>query len=127
MAAQSNNLVKFTDNTLQVTVKDEAGNLVDFGTVNGAVAEVSQKGIEVQLFSLNTQPGHKDIEVVGPGVINLHIDKENTCHLEAGKPYYYEVKLQVANPNFQGGTQEKSTGRVLVGDVVDTTIEDTQY
>jgi len=108
-------IVKDTDTPIQITLCDDEGNPIDLDNIAGLIIEVFQEDIPFDKFSLNNQPGFRDIELVDAtnGVLKIYLNADNTSNGVAGRDIYYEAKTQSVNPNFDSGTEDKSTGWVV--------------
>ena len=119
-------IIKGTDNTIKITVRDASGNPVDIGTLSDLFATIFQKGRELQKFSLNAQPGFDDVEVVDApnGIVHLHLDRASTRTGINGKDVFVEVKTVVVDTDFATGTNQTSTKPLLIGELVDSELKD---
>ena len=122
-------LIKGTDNTIEITLRDSLGVAIDISTLNGAIVKVFQKGILFQQFSLNTQPNYTDIEIFdGPnGVIRVHVDADNTRTGINKKDIFVEVKTEIVDANFAGGLNTTSHKPVKIGELIDSEIKNDSF
>jgi hypothetical protein len=110
-------IVKDTDTTIEITLKDELGAVIDLSTLSGYVVEVFQENCLFDQFSKNVQVGYRAVTETDAanGVFEIYLNASNTVKGQVGRPVFYEVKTLAINANFDSGTEEKSTGRILLG------------
>lgn len=115
-------IVKDTDTTIRITLtEDDNTTPIDLSGLSGYVVEIFQKPrVLFDQFSKNTQVGYRDITEVDAvnGIMEVYLNAANTVAGQVGREVYYEVKTQAVNVNFDSGTEEKSTGAVLLGTLI---------
>lgn len=110
-------IVKDTDTTIEITLKNQAGVVIDLATLSGYVVEVFQKGIAFDQFSKNAQAGYRTVNETDAtnGVFQIYLNAANTIKGQVGREVFYEVKTLAVNANFDTSTEEHSGGIVSLG------------
>lgn len=109
-----------TDTTIEITLKDEEGVVIDIGNLAGLIVEVFQKDVFFDKFSLISQTGFRDINVLDApnGKFEIFLNANNTTNGEIGKIVFYEAKTLATNVNFDDSTEEKSTGWIELAKLI---------
>jgi len=113
-------IIKDTDNTIEITLKDQDGVAIDLSTLAGYVVEVYQKpNILFDQFSQQVQTGYRttnETDAVN-GVFEIYLNAANTSKGQVGREVFYEVKTLAVNANFDGATEEHSGGEISLGNL----------
>ena len=93
------------------------------------IVEVYQKSIFFDKFSSINQPEFRDINVTdGPnGKFEIYLNADNTTNGKIGRDIFAEIKTQIVNANFDSGTEDKSTGAILLGKLLATQLENDTF
>lgn len=118
-------IVKDTDTPIEIVLTDESGAAIDLTGLAGFVVEVFQKNILFDKFSVNVQAGFRSINIIdaAAGKFEIYLNAENTSKGVVGKAIYYEVKTTAVNVNFDGGTEEKSSGKIELATLINSDLK----
>ena len=122
-------ILKDTDTTVEITIKDDAGTPIDLTGIAGIVVKVFQKDKDIDKFSLQPQTGYRSLTIKDAvnGIIEIYLNADNMKVGDVDEWLFYEVKTQAVNVNFDGGTEEKSSGIIRLAILKDTELQDVNF
>ena len=123
------NIIKDTDQEIEIIINDENCNPVNLTGFSGIVVNIFQRDCLIDKFSLNAQSGFRSLTITdainGKFEIYLNADQLNDC-IDT-QPIYYEVKTEAVNVNFDGGVENKSTGEIELGVLEKTKLKNISF
>lgn len=122
-------IYKDTDTTVQITLKDDAGNPIDLNNLSGIVVNVFQTAGEIDKFSLNAQTGFRSLTITDAvnGLFEIYLNADNLNQGAVDEWIFYEVKTQAVNANFDSATEDKSGGKVRLAILKPTHLKNTTF
>lgn len=122
-------MIKGTDNTINLTLKDTDGNVVNINNLAGLVCIIYQYNNIFDKFSKNVQVGFspiKDIDFAN-GKFALILNEDKTLSAVVGNDCFIEIKTLSVDIDFAGGDVEKSTGERRLSVVVDSRLKNITF